>query len=412
MSYSIDEHYLSALKNYYLKSNDKISKIVDFTSNQVSTILNGSEKIHCNGHEYTIIDSFGGTKPIIFNYDFFEAGSKYMNIGAGIILDSQVVSYLHNFVSEEGREPKNQIVNAATLKLLKKIAYYSNKGWDFNAFFYLAEALGKDVLNKAFPHARAFSTTMLKLQTMDDSTFLEQGKIVPDPEKIDEYVLRNSEISFEDAAEKMINSFPVGDMTEELSMRLKVSYAALIKIGLLQHEKCDAETKFEKLSRFFHEELGIYPAREAVVGCLHFAGKAKKFTSIEKGAKNIGQKLLGSAWDLLLLRLPESIIQNEAPDPTSVYYVCTADKTLAFLGGMFIIRRVSSLKSGNGHIPSAVDIRYDLLNTEVGDQLTNKFVNSYIEIMRKSESRVPVSLEKISAIVSSLEQEMQSFVNV
>ena len=412
MTHSIDKYYIEALRKYYIKSDDKTSKIVDFTSNQMSPFLRGSEVIECNGHDFLIVDSFGGTKPVVFNHNFFASEGCYIKFSRGIILDSQVVSYLHQLVANEDDKFESTPIGVATKRLLRRIAFYSKQGWDFNPFFYYAETLSKNLLDEAFPYLHAFGMSMLKLQTMDDEFFIERGEIVPDANKMAEHATRHPNASFSDTSAGIANIYSDSGVVHEFALHVQASYVTLLKIGLLQHEQHSINVKLRKLFEFFHEELGVFGVREAIAGCLHFAGKGGKFIPFQKGSRNIRGRLLASAWDLQLLRLPEKLIANEGPDPTSIFYVCTSDKTLQFLGQMFIVRRISSIRSGDGHIPSAVDIRYDLLKKEIGEDLLNAFLKEYSNIMSKSTLRVPANAEKMSSIAIKLEQEARDFTNI
>lgn len=406
MNTPIDKYYLDALKKYYIASEDRRSKVVDFTHNQMSPLLSGSEEITEDNANFVIIDSFNGIKPVVLDYDFLTKGEKYVPILAGIALDSQVVHYLHRFVTDQDGKFQSTTRGVCTRKLLQRIASYSKKGWDFNAFFYLAEAMSNNLSRGIFPHEHASGMSILRLQTMDDDVFIRRGEIVPDPDKLDEYAERHHRASFDAVSAKIIATTISAGMLDGYKTQVLASYSALLKIGLLQYERCDTHTKLRRLFEFFHAQLGVFGLREAVVACLHFSGKSGKFIPIEKGARNVRQKLLASAWDLQLLRLPENIIANESLDHTSVYYVCTADKTLQRLGRMFAVHRVSSIESRDGHLPSAVSLRTDLIEEEVGEALTKTFDAECSQSMSRSGERSPKNFQQISAVVTKLEHQV------
>src|SRR6516162_9140548 len=183
MSAPIDEYYLEALRKYFLASGDKRSKIVDFTGNGISPFLKGSETIGLE--DFTIIDSFDGRKPIVLNYRFLVEGHPIVPLLAGIAPDSNVVYYLHKLVTDESGKFTTTARGRSTEQLLKRLAQYSLKGWDFNPFFYVIEAFSKNKFDETFPWARACAESMLRIQAMDDEVYLRSGKIVSHPENLE-----------------------------------------------------------------------------------------------------------------------------------------------------------------------------------------------------------------------------------
>src|SRR5262249_1713782 len=156
---------------------------------------------------------------------------------------------------------------------------------------------------------------------------------------------------------------------------------------------------------FLHNDLGVLLFREAVLSCLHFEGKSGRLIPLQVGAKGVRRKLLASAWDLLLLRLPEHIIANEISEVTSIYYICTAEKALQKLGRMFVVGRVSSISDGRGTLPSMVGVNYDLLSQEVGTRLTNQFYAAYQRRSGNIAQRTPRDLAEVSQVVEDLEHQ-------
>ena len=96
---------------------------------------------------------------------------------------------------------------------------------------------------------------------MDDNAFIERGDIVPDPEKLEEYAMRHKGLPFEAAAAEIAQNIN-GKMVQDGSLHLQVIYACLLKIGILQHDKISPIRKLDRLYEFFHNETGVFMARE------------------------------------------------------------------------------------------------------------------------------------------------------
>ena len=407
----IDEHYIYSLKKYYVSSGDKRSKIVDFSSGLPSPFLAGSEYIGIGKENFCIIDSFDGIKPFVFDYNFLVEGNPGIHFLNGIALDSQVVSYLHNLVMDRNGSWSATPRGHSTQELLRRLASYSLRGWDFNAFFYIMEACSKNSFNDMLPYARSFGETMLRLQTMDDEEYIKTGKIIPDPEKMEEYAERHRISNFYSTSESIINSIIGEHRLDEIKIHIQAIYAALLKIGLINLQKYEFSKKSEILFDFFHNELGVFLLRESILACLHFAGKSGKLIPVQPGAKKIRRNLLASAWDLFLLRLPESLIVNETNEYTSIYYVCTAEKALQKLGRMFVVKRVTSLREGRGKIPSSVGFRADLLSREVGEAAMTSFFETYT-VRSRIAGRVPKTFDEMKLKSEMLENEIAKFASL
>lgn len=408
MSASIDKYYIEALRKYYESSGDTKSKLVDFTSNTPSRFLNGGFCIEEGKQNFAIIDSFDATDPVVFTHKFLVEHDGWVRFIAGFVLDSQVLDYLHRFVTDvQFRSTPRGI---ATAKLVKVLAGYSKKGWDYNGFFYYMEAVAKVAFKEVLPYTQLYGTSMLRLQSMNDDVFLERGEIVPDPYKIEEHVERHGNIPFSAASESIAKNIHANTITE-VSVHIQATYACLLKIGLIHHKKVDVTKKIEMFFDFLHNEIGVFMAVEAVLACLQFSGKGGSLIPIEAGARDVRKKLIASAWDVFLLRMPETLISSESNEHTSIYYVCTAEKALQEIGSMRVIRRVSSIPDGPGTLPISGGFREDVLGQKIGSELLRKFNDIYADKIATSfTKRDPKSPELISALVHELERQVSGFV--
>ena len=409
MTSNIDEHYIEALRRYYIASDDNRTKIVDFTSNVPSPFLQQSIQVEYGECNFAIIDGFGGARPYVFDRRFLLEGKGYTQFICGFILDSQVIHYMHQFVTDVNGQFRETPRGYATAKLLRVIAEFSARGWDFNPFFYIMEATTKAAFGTALPWTQRYNSSILKLQTMDDEVFLRSGDIVPDVHKIEEYVERHGALPFEATAASIVTNIH-RVAAKAGAIQLQATYACLLKIGLIQQKKTSQEKKWEELFSFFNNDLGVFLAREAIVACLHFRGQSLKFIPIERRANDVKRKLLASTWDLFLTRLPEALIADEGIDHTSIYYVCTAEKALQVLGDIFVVGRVSSIEDGNGTLPTRIGVREDILNARLGTDLAKAFMRAYGQSMTGSLNRTPKSEAEIMDVVSQLEKQVAELV--
>jgi hypothetical protein len=178
----------------------------------------------------------------------------------------------------------------------------------------------------------------------------------------------------------------------------------------LQQKKAREDEKWEELFDFFCNDLGVFLAREAVIACLHFRGQGLRFIPIERRAQNVKRKLMASAWDMLLTRLPEALISNEGTAHTSIYYVCTAERALQAMGDIFVVERVSSIPDGRGTLPTRIGVREDILNARLGNDLTAAFMTAYGQNIASNTRRTPRDDIEMIELVDRLENQVAQFV--
>lgn len=239
---------------------------------------------------------------------------------------------------------------------------------------------------------------------MDDNVFLQTGRIVPDVGKMEEYRARHGDVTFSSMASKSIAFY---SDWKGYQVHLLAIYATLLKIGLLSLSKYSVVDKFTKLCDFFQNELGVFLVREAVVACLHFSNRHRQFIPVQRGSMRVRRRLLASSWDLLLLHLPETLISQEGADYTSLYFVCTADKMVSRVGEIVQVVRVGSVEPLIGHrAGTLLGLREDLLNEEIGEELTARLFAIYRRQRQVSRERRSRDLAGMQDIVADLEKQV------
>jgi hypothetical protein len=390
------------LTEYFASSGDQVSKVVDFphfTPDVPTQFLNGSERIYEGSEGFAIIDPFAGVMPVVLNHEFLIQKQQHISFTVNILLDSNVVSYLHRYVSDVNGKFRITPRGVVTHKLIRRLAEYSKRGWKFNALFYLLEAASKNDFQTVYPHAAAYSESVRTLQLMDSQVFLNTGLIEIDENKQREFSRYHHSGSVETIAASDVLYFSTGQLKSEVHDTIQLIYSALLMIVVVSRESCPPAKKVEKFFRFMQEKLGVHCALEAFLACLKFGGRAGTFLSTKRDTNETRRSLLASAWDLFLLRLPELLIINEGCERTSVSYVCTADKALEKLGK---IRTIERIHTGNLRVPTLFRVDTTVLEQQVGRELAHKYVDLSRSMVLDGAARVPIQKHMIKFLISDL----------
>ncbi len=390
------------LVGYFASTGDQESKVVDFPNFDPalgSRFLNGSEHIFEGNEDFTIIDPFSGVMPVVLDHRFLIRKEERVAFSVNILLDSNVVSYLHQYVADTSGNFRGTQRGIATHKLIRKLVEYAERGWTFNALFYLLEAVSKNDFLAVYPHAASLGKSIKTLQLMDREVFLQTGRIEMGDEKYKAFSTLHHSLSLEAVSASDALHFSTGQLRSQVHVMIQLTYAALLKIVLVSNEKCPARKKLEKIFQFMHEELGVHGSWETLLACLKFRGRAGSFLSAKQDKNKTERALLASAWDLHLLRLPAVLILNEGCEHTSVSYVCTAEKTLQRLGGMRTIRRVYT---GRLRLPPLFQLDADLLTQQVGKELAETWIQLSRSMVLNGPLRSPIPEHTLQLLISDL----------
>lgn len=287
------------------------------------------------GHQIHVLDSFMGKRPAILNHAFLSSSALYeLRFAVTFILDSQLVSALHQYRMQGGLvEPGDK--KAAIESFLQ---YVSQLKYDFNPVFYFLESLHKSTAEEFLRAVRSPAASLLYLHSMDEVAFLRTGEMRLKPEAVEHYCTMYGAASLEECGEAAARRFLESSRSAELIAITRVIYLYLLKMTLI-HKKDAASiaTKFEQYQAFTMREVGVNLARESHLAACYFADLVGGFLPVQPGMdfNKAKHALAATAWDLLLMRLPEQLLNPETLPELILAYVCTLDKQLAEVSSLF-----------------------------------------------------------------------------
>jgi hypothetical protein len=308
----------------FSNSSDRESFVWIFDENQPSPFLRSSTQFGDDQFGIHIIDYFSGRLPLLINYESVRREIQ-IPFRPTAILDSNVVNYLHQFVSSSLQ------LDAKRQKTVREFLNFAiTHRLDFNPFFYYLEGAAKDESNSLIKYAEQVSKSILRLQTMHFDRFLASGEIVLNPSALAKYSEKYGVGTIEEIAPLHARAMvrPTDAYVKGVS---KLIYATLLKIGLIN--KCtrgDVITKYEALRTFMETVLNIALGEERFVALGLFTGRFADFIPLQRRANltRYFKRVRAAAWDLFLLRLPARLLAMNIKEEVTVGYVCTSDRAL------------------------------------------------------------------------------------
>ncbi len=289
-----------------------------------------------------VADLFAGREPQRIDAAAAAGAESEIGFRPTVLLDSQAVTYLHQFVSGSSRlpSPRREIVETF-------LKFAVAKGLDYNPAFYFLEALRRDD-DASAEYAFATARSILRLHTMSKQEFLTTGRLHPDPVALAPYQTEFGLETFDDIAAAYANAFVREARGHDLatSGAGRLSYAVLLTIAAIHRSRPGTGPRdiVWKCARFdeYLGALGIGLAFERVVAIQHFAGGIDNFLPVQKGAnpERALARIRAAAWDIELLRVPATWLALPPEHGVIVAYPCTADRTLALLAQSFTLELV------------------------------------------------------------------------
>ena len=355
---------------------------------------------------YRIIDQFAGRQPVLLNYDSLVNDMNQIAFIPTLLLDSNVVTDFHKYATQ-GKPYRSSSRGIATGRLLKKIV---SLGWDYNPTFYHIETLARNVFEKTFPHALEFTETMFQLHTMDEAYFLESGEIRPDEKQVTAYMESHNVKTFSELSERHLRDMATKLVPHGLPDILQVTYACLLKAGILNCKKMSQRSKMEQFVEFLQTQVRCFLLREALVAGLHFRSKAGNLIPIHPNyKKDFRRTIMASSWDIALLRMPELFLSLGQQQETTLAYVCTGGRTLESVGAMFTLGRYEMLR---GKERSRMIFYEDVILPALGPEIYNVLFSVYKGQEVEEQVRTPLVQHEIAKLVSSLEDEASNIMGL
>jgi len=281
-----------------------------------------------------LIDQFEGKRPAIINSEFLIRGNIQFKMFATSLLDSNVLDQMDKFVQ------KGQVTDG----LSGFLNFLVERKWDSSALFYYLEHFSKSSIDDFKHNAIRRTESLLKIHSMDEPLFLRTGKITPDNQALEHYLISTGSKNLYEVAEKRVEGFIKNYNKSELVSMLEVTEIALIKMVLIRKtemKKSSQIAQYNEFMRFLKIDLGIMLAREAHLAIHYFCDNAGRLLGIQSNmSKDKAKSIIKStAWDIYLLRMPE-VMFTESPTEVCISYVSTHEKQLQALAKLYSIERI------------------------------------------------------------------------
>lgn len=340
-------------REYFLNNQDYDSMILDFPVNQDHIDGNIDFNELNNNWWITLIDPFMNINPIIWSKKSLSTNFYKSIIKPILLLDSNVMNALHDFVIQKVDIPKEQYNS-----ILLFLKYFTENRFEISPIFYFLESIYKSNPQNIQKYINNRFITIFKLHTMDIDYFMSTGKVISNKIKSKDHLLKLGYSSIDELCRINYKSLIEVKKNYSLDYIIRLSYLSLLNIALINSEKGSPFDKYKKAIDFFENEIKISGSCELTFALLFFYNTAKYqrfLPPLQKGMnfKKYSKKLSSSAWDLLLLRFPHMLISsNKRPNLNQTFdyiksYICTAEKALRDLFSVYKIEMIFSLKSND-----------------------------------------------------------------
>lgn len=417
------ENALIWLKYFELTRN-RVAKVW-LLSDEPSRIIYSTRDFNSGKRGISIIDPFDGRRPWLLNYNyykFYSSATRHESFNTGFIptfvLDSQIITYFTQYLNSSDR------TNAQHECIHSFLRFVIKSGYDFNPFFYYMESAVKNGVSKAKEYAITSAISVLQLQTMHKEIFLRENRITPDWEEIEVLAARYGLNSINDNSLHNIATLWVDKILSDICESnidivkeiIDYTYATLLKMVLIHKaSKQNVVKKMKTFYNFLECEFNLVLGRETAIAAYYFSNQLPdKFIQIqaEMSFADVRRKMISTAWDFLLLRIPEIQLFNGTEQQTSLCYICSGDNAVRKLGRLFTIESVISL-SPEQFLPSGISFKLEELRKNLGEDVVDILCEHQKDRqMTRSQMLVedkvkPISKEQLKILISSLEDEVK-----
>jgi len=405
----IDEFVVN-MRIYFGTTGDRKSKVWVFREDVPSKFLSAPFCAGDDDFRVELIDLFKGRHPLLINHDSL-TNEIHLGFRPTAILDSNVVSYLHQYVRSDPALP------ASRRHTIRELLQFFIKGhFDYNPFFYYIEGSSRQEQASLLGYASKFSESILRLHTMDNSHFLATGEIKVDEAVLELYTSEFGKGDFSELAAEHAKAM-VLPVPFELQWRSKMSYATLLKIAMI-HRTCarNVARKHEELRMFMEKKFNVALGIERMLALEYFAGHFQNFIPIQKGANpdRIFKRVRAAAWDLLLLDLPAYLLVIDNTDGISLGFPCTSDRALCSIGRVCSIEMVMAWAPREDRPVPVMGYDFRALERDIGTDLAQRIRESdqeWQEARRRRDlhSEKHISFEELEALIRDLECEVTAY---
>lgn len=387
--------------------------IFDFSSSPyVSFFYEDSMIFGKNKKKIGVIDQFQGKRPSVLNKEFLvDKKELQLNFVQTLILDSHIIDGLHRFVSGKGKLDED--LRFVIMEFLKHV---SRVRCDYSPIFYLVENFAKSPVEQFVKTSSEKLCSLLKLHCMDEEVFVENSRIELKNDALEYYYNLYGVSDLDGCAVSWVESFLATGGLGYYENLTKISYACLLKMVLLHFmdPKVNQENilrKSDEFKFFLCEELKVIPAREVNLALYYFSNLAGRFVNVQPNM-NIDKavkSLKATAWDLLLLRLPEFLLTPSSLPEVNTAYVVTSEEKLLSIGNMFNVESVfySDMESKGAPLLSfKAELFESFISKEKLECLWRN--RAKLSIKRASEKSIsPIAGEALDWLIEDLENQMR-----
>jgi len=401
---------IMSMSLYFGATGDRESRVWVFRDDVPSKFFRSPFNAGSAGFQIGVIDLFRGRHPLLISYESLKS-EIYLQFRPTAILDSNVVSYLNQYVRSDPALtlPRRQVVR-------ELLQFFIHNRLDYNPFFYYMEGSSQSERADLLPFASAFSESMLRLHTMDKSHFLATGEIKVDPKVLDLYTSDLGPGDFAELAAAHATRM-IRPVDFELKWRSKISYATLLKIALIHRTSGRGiASKHEELRAFMEKTFNIALGIERMLALPYFAGQFQDFIPIQKSAnaERALRRVRAASWDLLLLDLPAFLLVRGPTDGITLGFPCTCDKALLSVASACSIEAVMALApKADRPVPM---MGYDLsaLKREIGADIVDRIAASDFEWQKARRERnlddeKHISFESLEKLIEELERDVIAY---
>jgi hypothetical protein len=372
-----------------------------------STFGKGSDQIR-------LLDQFGGRRPWLLNRDFLTSSGDYpLHLLVTLVLDSNVVSRLHNY--RTGSDIGAPGTRAACEDLL---LFASRRLVDYNPTFYLLESCSKSTPQNFIDYVSPVLASILYLHSMDEAHFIATREIKPKPEAVYHYCALYGERTLEECGRAWAERALRGQKSRDVSRMVRTTYIALMKMTLIHKQsRRSVYDKMEEFHDFLTTELGIYLAYESHLAVYYFADLVRRLlsvqpqTSFEKARKYLRR----TAWDILLLRLPEMLLSPAELPIMNLPFICSGEQELTELGAFFTIESIAVRADDHAIIGPLLSMDLSLLEKKLGSEAVQALIDRAQHHLRHRATSTPdvepPCAERLERLEATVEAQLADFLS-
>jgi hypothetical protein len=419
----MDRELFEMWRDHFLKTPDYQSWLWVLSHDKKSSVLVGDQDFRGNdasGWWITVIDAYRGREPIRCDYDFFRYGRGSIFMYPMVMLDSQVVDALYRYIAAPDK------MDISRRKSVHKfLVFIMSHNFDYSPFFYYLEKSAKSSADTYEPFATERAKMIFTLQTMDREQFLEKGEIVHDSKQVSWYLEDRGVKSIEElislyaAKREHILESGLISLADNI-------YATLLRIVLAECQvNGSIREKHRVVREFMGEILGAVLGEELYLALIYFAqpGRYSRFIPLlQRGMnfKNLCRTLRGSAWDLILIRLPWLVLStnmvlgtDKCPVmsyPCCLTYICTVEHAIRDIMKLQEIEVVFEERGKNYGIRPVITYDAQGLNAIIGEKMVGELLRDFFT-WRTSRTldvnlKRPLSSSGLSNVITILEGEV------